>query len=273
LVAYPLAGRHALYEGFRPADGLLNAKGKGVRLLCSEEATENSVLLLGCDPAFPILKEYVFRKAPEARIYCRFTSSCRALESLGAGYAHIAGTHLHNTGNTEANVSLAKKSMAGSGATIIGFSSFEEGLMVAPGNPLGIKKIEDLAQQGIRFVNRENGAALRILLDDYLDKANIPHTAISGYLNKVSNHFEGAQIVANHLADAVLGLRAVAGAFELDFIPIKTVRCDLVIPDDLVDHPSVRIILDILQTQSLHHELSTLPGYDASHTGKLIAKV
>jgi DNA-binding XRE family transcriptional regulator len=158
LVAYPLAGKHALNDGFQAAQGLLEPAGTKVRLLCPAEVTEKSVFLMGCDPAFSILREHVLRHAPEVRVHCRFASSHRALELLGTGHAHLAGTHLHNTGTMESNVRLAKKMLLGSKAMLIGFSRVEEGLMVAPANPFAIRSAADLAQEGVRLVNREPGA-------------------------------------------------------------------------------------------------------------------
>ena len=80
-------------------------------------------------------------------------------------------------------------------------------------------------------------------------------------------------MVVYKLADAALGLRAVAVAHGLDFVPIQAVRCDLVIPYDLLDITAVKILLNVLQTQAMRKELSSLPGYDASSTGKLICEV
>jgi molybdate-binding protein/DNA-binding XRE family transcriptional regulator len=273
LVAYPLAGKHALNDGFQAALGMLDPSGTRVRLLCPEEVLEKSVFLLGCDPAFAILREHVLRHAPDVHIRCRFASSHRALELLAAGHAHLAGTHLHNTGTMESNVQLAKRVRLSSKAMLIGFSWLEEGLMVAPGNPFAIRTAADLAQTGVRFVNREPGAALRVLLDDYLDRAGIPAQAVGGYANQVASHREGAQMVSDRSADAALGLRAVADAFGLGFVPLETARCDLVVPCDLMDHPSIRIILDTLQTRRLRDELASLAGYDSSHTGAVIAEV
>jgi putative molybdopterin biosynthesis protein len=273
LVAYPLAGKHALHEGFQAAQGLLEPNGNRVRLLCTEEMAEKSVFLLGCDPAFAILREHVQRDAPEVRVHCRFASSHRALELLAAGHAHLAGTHLHNTGTMESNVRLAKRMLLGSKALLVGFSQVEEGLMVAPDNPFAIRTASDLAKTGVRLVNRESGAALRALLDDYLDRAGVPPESIAGYRNTVSTHVEGAQMVADHSADAALGLRAVAEAFGLGFVPLESARCDLVVPYDFVDHPAIRIILDTLHTRLLQEELASLPGYDVSRTGDVIAEV
>jgi putative molybdopterin biosynthesis protein len=80
-------------------------------------------------------------------------------------------------------------------------------------------------------------------------------------------------MVAFNMADAALGLRAVAAAHELDFVPIELVRCDLVIPGDFQDLPAIKILLDVLQSRSLRQELSSLPGYESTCTGNLIGQV
>ena len=156
---------------------------------------------------------------------------------------------------------------------LFAFSMFEEGLMVARGNPLNIRSASDLAKGDIRLVNREPGAALRVLLDDCLARAGVPAEIVTGYDHLVASHSQGAQMVAYRLADAALGLRAVAVAHGLDFVPIQAVRCDLVIPYDLLDLTAIKILLDVLQTHAMRKELSSLPGYDASCTGKLIGEV
>lgn len=273
VVGYPLSGRRCLNDGLRAADGLLSSDGGTVNLLCSEESLNQTIMLLGCDPAFSILSAHVSRRAPEVRIHCLFASSHRALEGLAAGHAHLAGTHLHNAQSGEANVMVAQSLLRGSKATVVAFSLMEEGFMVASGNPHGIRTVADLAGGKVRLVNREPGAALRTLLDDHLNRSHIPHDTVTGYEKEVSSHIEGAQMVLYNFADAALGLRAIADVFGLDFVPIEAVRCDLVIPDDLVDHPAVSIILDTLQDRKLREELMTLPGYESSHTGTVIAKL
>jgi putative molybdopterin biosynthesis protein len=156
---------------------------------------------------------------------------------------------------------------------VIGFSVMEEGLMVAPANPHGIRSVAELAREGVRMVNREEGAALRVLLDDHLTKGDIPPTAVRCYNQEVRTHNEGAQMVAYGAADAALGLCSVASAFGLGFVPMAEVRCDLVIPRDMLDHPTVQVILDVLQSRSLREEIASLPGYGASQTGRTIAEV
>ena len=273
LVGYPLAGKRAFSNGFRPADGLLKADGNMVQLLIPEESLEQSIVLMGCDPAFSILSAHVLRHSPDVRMHCRFASSYNALRGLAAGHAHIAGTHLHNTHSGEANVTLARSLLGETKAKVIAFSLMEEGLMVAPGNPHGIRDVRDLAEGKVRLINREEGAALRTLLDDYLDRYGIPHATVTGYENRVRSHLEGAQMVAFNCADVALGLRAVAGACGLDFVPLKVVRCDLVVPGDMMELPSMRILLDTLQSGKLRQELKAVPGYESSQTGSVIAEL
>ena len=273
LVGISLQGPESVGFGLRPADGVLTPDGKSAQIFSPSNCFDKALILMGCDPAFEILAHYVSRIAPDARVHCRFASTHRALNALAEGLTHVAGIHLHNTGKTESNVVLAGQKLAGVRGSILGFSLLEEGLMVARGNPLGIRSVADLARPMVRFVNREPGAALRILLDDCLQRAGVNTTTISGYRNEVTSHREGAYRVACNVADAALGLRAIAEAFSLDFVPIAAVRCDLVIPGDLIGHPTVKILLDVLQSAALRREIDAIPGYEAAVTGKIIAEL
>jgi putative molybdopterin biosynthesis protein len=154
---------------------------------------------------------------------------------------------------------------------VVGFSLLEEGLMVAKGNSKEIRGVFDLARPEVHLVNREPGAALRVLLDDHLRRVGVPPLAVAGYFTEVTSHQEGAYRVLCGVADAALGLRAIADVYGLDFVSIAAARCDLVIPGDMLEHPTIKIILDVLQSAALSRELAAIPGYDAGVTGRMIA--
>jgi putative molybdopterin biosynthesis protein len=272
LVAYPQDGRWLLSEGLHSADGILEQAGSRVRMLQDEERLEKRILLLGCDPAFSILNAHVTRYGKGAELLCRFASSQMALTGLKNGNAHLAAAHLHNTGPEESNVEFAKNVLKNSKALVLGFSLFEEGLMVTPGNPYSIRTVADLTKKGVRFINRGHGAAIRVLLDDQLSRFGIPTERVDGYNKVASSHIEGAQIVAFGLADAALGLRAIAASYQLDFVPIQFVRCDLIIRHDFLAHPAIKILLDVLQTKALRQDLSSLPGYESSMMGRIVGE-
>ena len=161
LVGISLKGAGSIPFGLCPADGMLSRDGKSAQFFSPADHPDKNIILMGCDPALEILGHHVSRLSPLARVHCRFASSHRALNSLAAGLAHVAGTHLHNTDKTESNVAMVSRKLPGLNGCVMGFSLMEEGLMVAHGNPLGIRAVADLAQPMVRFVNREPGAALR----------------------------------------------------------------------------------------------------------------
>jgi molybdate-binding protein/DNA-binding XRE family transcriptional regulator len=272
LIGLPLKGTESISFGLQSADGLLNPDKRSACLLAPPDRLDKSIFLMGCDPAFEILASHVTRLAPEARVHCRFASSHAALRKLSEGMTHLAATHLHNAGKEESNVVVAKQKLTGVPCYALGFSIMEEGLMVARGNPRNIRSVVDLAQTEVRFVNREAGAALRVLLDDHLQQAGIDDTAIEGYGNEVLSHREGAYRIACKAADAALGLKVIADIFGLDFVPLAAARCDLVIPEDLTDHPTVGVLLDVLQSARLKKEIDTLAGYESTATGDTIAR-
>lgn len=272
LIGIPLHGARSTPFGLLPADGLLDEKGNNAQIF-SQQRIDKTIIIMGCDPAFEILSHHISRVSPQSRVHCLFASSNQALSNLADGETHIAGTHFHNNDEKESNVEAATKKLGGMKAHIIGFSLLEEGLMVAKNNPLGIRNVADLAQPMVRFVNRDHGAALRTLLDDHIKIEGIKGSDINGYQNEVTSHREGAYQIACHVADAALGLKVITDIFDLDFVPLVSVRCDLVIPDDTMNHPTVKALTDILQSSALQKEINAIPGYESSVTGNIIARV
>ncbi len=273
LVGFPLDGPGIMVNTFPSADAIVSENSSLAELLCPSDYLDKTILLMGCDPAFDILSAHVARIASDSRIHCRFATSHLALTRLAQGYTHIAGTHLHNSGISESNVSMASNMLSGTNGIVVGFSLMEEGLIVAQGNPLKIKGIKDLIRSDVRFVNRDSGAALRVLLDDLLQKAGIPGSAVNGYDNLAYSHTQGAQRVKFNLADAALGLRVIANAFDMDFVTLDAVRCDLVIPSDMMELATVKVLLDVLQSRAFRREIMAIPGYETTMTGKVIAEV
>ncbi len=270
LVGVPLSGAAGLQAVIPEADALPSPDG-GLNLLVPEAELARRVILMGCDPAFDLLRAHTSRAAPKLRTHVVFASSRAALQALGQGAVHLAGTHFANAGTEEANLAAVCAALPNVPALVLGFSLLEEGLMVAPGNPSGIAEAADLLRPGLRFVNREPGAALRSLLNRELARSGADPALVPGYDRLVRSHAEGAAHVACGAADAALGLRVVAEAYGLAFVSLAVTRCDLVVPADLRDHPGVAALLEAVQSSALRRELDALPGYDSGCTGQVIA--
>jgi putative molybdopterin biosynthesis protein len=260
----------ALQASFQPADVLTT--GAGSRALAPHGDAQTTAVLHGCDPAFGILAALVERGDATRRLLFRFAGSRRALDTLACGRSHLAGIHLVADENDEDQVLQKVREELPGGGRMLTFARWEQGLMLGTGNPHGIVQLEDLTRPGLRLLNREPGSGCRVLLDRELERRGLAPDAIAGYEHTAPGHWPTAQAIACGAADVGLGLRAVAEASGLDFLTLAEVRCDLVVPTDLEDHPTVRKALELLQTRRLRDELASLAGYDSRDTGTTIAE-
>ena len=271
-IGYPLGADRLLQEGFVSADGLRDSDAAGgTHLLAPREVLERTALLLGCDPSLGILSSHLAQWRSEGRVHWLAAASRPALDAVARGEAHLAGSHLRDRASGTYNVVQARDALGEVGGLVVAFARWEQGFVVAPGNPLGIRSAADLARPEIRLVNRDVGAGSRALLDDLLREAGVPVALVSGYGHTVSSHLAVARAVASGASDVGIALEAVARALALDFLPVTTVQFDLVIPRDHLAHPSIALLLDQLQSRALRSDLRALPGYDVSRLGTVVA--
>jgi molybdate transport repressor ModE-like protein len=148
-------------------------------------------------------------------VQMRFVGSEEALEALASGEAELAGFHVP-TGHRPATPPRP----GGARSFLVALARREQGLIVAPGNPRRIRDVTDLARAGLRFVNRQRGAATRSWLDRLLQEQGIDPERIAGYDIEEASHLAVAATVAAGDADAGFGLKAAALRFGLGFVPI-----------------------------------------------------
>ncbi len=146
----------------------------------------------------------------------------------------------------------------------------EQGLIVAPGNPLGIRDIADLAREGVRFINRQKGSGTRVLLDYRLKLLGISPGAIQGYPDEEYTHMNVAAAVLSGRADAGLAVRAAANALGLPFEPVGVEEYDLVIPRRFYETEAMRALLDVIRGPEFRAIVEGLGGYGTEKTGQVI---
>src|SRR6185436_16074108 len=127
-----------------------------------DEASQKRLLLAGCDPATSLLANMVERISG-VEVISAAASSKLALAWLKEGKVHIAGSHLEDPKTGEFNLPYVREKFPEGDTMVVTFASWEEGFVVAQGNPKRIRKAEDLARRGIRFLNREPGSGSRAL--------------------------------------------------------------------------------------------------------------
>lgn len=271
MVAFPLEAEAGVAEGFTRADGLLVAGDRdAAELLVDPASLDHTALMLGCDPAFEIVRDHI---EASGGVHLRWlpTPSRQALAQLGKGLAHLAGTHLPDGGKVAENLKAAKKALAGPGGLVVAFASWEQGLVVAPGNPLALRGVEDLVRCRARLVNRPVGTGSRAMLDALLEARGIAPAGIFGFEREVGSHLAVARAVRAGTADAGPAIRAAAAVYGLGFVPLGEARFDLAIPADQLEHPAVARLVELLQGARLRREVGALPGYDTTRMGTVLA--
>jgi len=257
------------------ADGIIQRIGKtagraDLVVFAKEEASQKRLVLAGCDPATGLLAHMV-EKISGVEIVSAAASSKLALTWLSEGKVHIAGSHLEDPKTGEFNLPYIRKQFPDEDFIVITFARWEEGFVVAAGNPKRIRKIEDLARKNVKFANREPGSGSRGLLDQLMQKAKMDAQKVEGYDRIAHGHLAAAYCVVSREADVCLATRSAAQTFGLDFVPLHSERYDLVMRKRTADLPAIKAFLDVLQRATLRRKLEVLAGYDTSQTGTLVA--
>jgi molybdate-binding protein/DNA-binding XRE family transcriptional regulator len=257
------------------ADGIIQHTEKASRraklvVFAKEEAATKRLVLAGCDPAANLLAHMV-EKISGIEIIPAAASSKLALSWLKEGKVHVAGSHLEDPKTGEFNLPYLRKEFPDKDFSVITFAHWEEGLVVAPGNPKHLSKIDDVARKNVRLINREPGSGSRALLDRLMNAAGIDSGKVQGYDRIARGHLAAAYAVVSGDADVCLATRSAAQTFGLDFIPLHSERYDLVLRKKTAGLPAIQTFLDVLQRAALRRKLEVLAGYDTTQTGSLVA--
>jgi putative molybdopterin biosynthesis protein len=144
-------------------------------------------------------------------------------------------------------------------------------LIVAPGNPLAVTSVADLARTRARFVNRALGTGTRLLFEELLAQSQVPAGDIQGYGNTEPSHAAVAQAVASGAADAGLGIEAAARSRGLDFVPLLKEDYYLVCLKAALDEPAAQALLQVLRSDAWKRRMTALPGYEAGSCGQVLS--
>ena len=252
---------------------LLNDPGRvgkaAVQLFHGESDLGSRILVAGCDPGISVLARHLQKAGVELVVAQR--NSTQALELLKEGSVHVAGTHLRDDASGESNgfnMAAIHRIFSKKSVAVIALAEWEEGIVLAQGNPKSIWSVADFARNDVKIVNRELGAGSRMLLDAQLQRFGVGGEIVRGYDRMASGHLPAAWQVRSGDADACIATRAAARIFGLDFIPLVSERYDLAIRRQHLDHPPVQALLDTLNRAGFRRELESLGGYDASLSGR-----
>ena len=279
-VATPLSRGAGVVTSFVRADGILavpqNSEGHEaaeqvrVRLLRPRAEIENSLVVIGShDPLIDEVAQLMHGIWPELSVASTHVGSMGAIVAAKRGESHCGGIHLLDEATGEYNTAYLERHFPQGGVRQVECVYRQQGLMVAPDNPLGIQSIADLTREGMRYVNRQKGSGTRILADYTCKQEGIDPAAIYGYDHEEFTHTAVAALVEAGSADAGLGIYSAAKMYGLGFVPVCEEQYDLIVPDYAWETPMVQALLEVLCGDSFRIRMEQLGGYRVNQPGRV----
>lgn len=218
---------------------------------------ERTIFLSGCDVALGMLVAHVERESRDTRAIWFPANNRDALAALRRGTTHLAALHAPQDELQALLWSMPR-------ATVIELGAAEEGWLLAPGRSRAVLRSRP------RIVNRPRGAAARTLLDAELRRAGRTAADVSGYGLELPGQLDAGRAIAAGFADAAIGLRSIARVCGLDFVPLRSERCVLVVPERHRREATIGALLDALRGPRFRGELDALAAYDLRYLGETL---
>jgi excisionase family DNA binding protein len=190
------------------------------------------------------------------------------LDRLLRGEVAIAAIHLHATPDDDAaNLAAVGAQPSLHDAVVIGFARREQGLLVAPGNPLGLTGIASAVERKARFARRQQGAGAQLLLTSLLEREAVPLARMIVAEGVCATGQDLALAVRTGRADCGIASRAIATAFGLAFLPLVWEHVDLAMRRRSYFEAGTQTLLAWMRGPAMAARARELGGYDLAASG------
>ena len=195
------------------------------------------------------------------------------LRRLARGEITAAAIHVHRLdGDDEAaNLDAVADAPGLHDVVVIAYARREQGLVLAPGNPLQLRDIAGVAARRARLALRPQGAGAQLLLLALLARAGLAFDALELVKPVCPTGADIAQAVRSSRADCGVATRAVAQAAGLDFVPLTWERFDLALHQRDYFRPGLQALFKFVRTAAFRDRADELAGYDVSEAGDVRA--
>jgi putative molybdopterin biosynthesis protein len=185
---------------------------------------------------------------------------------FAAGETLAAAIHLHvlDDAKADANVDAVKSRGGLQDAVMIAFCRREQGLVVAPANPLNLASIKDVSRMRARVAMRPKGAGAQLLLLALMHRAKISFDQLVAVDPVCPTGPDIAQAIRAGRADTGIATRGVANAAGLDFVPIVWEPFDLVMRQRNYFQPPMQSLFNFMHSETFRTRARELGGYDLS---------
>ena len=219
--------------------------------------------------AIGVLRDLI-NQQPDFKLDLHFHGSIESLRSLNHGDCDIAGFHIPVGSPGKELTPNYLAWLDQNTHQLIYVVKRNQGLMVQADNPKNISSISSLTDQGISFINRQEGSGTRLLFDLLLRQQGIHPDQINGYKNEEFTHMAVAAMVASGAVDCGFGIAPMAAKFHLEFIPLIWEHYCLALPITIADDDRVSRIKTLLQSKYFKQRLNGFSGYDTARSGIMV---
>jgi len=192
------------------------------------------------------------------------------VERLAKGQATVAAIHWRDEASGDDNVPLVRATLPSADIVVLEWARRTQGLLLAPGNPLRIRKLDDLKKKHARVVPRQIDAGSRRLFEHLLTQAHVSIDDVAWLPRAAHAETDLAAAIADGRADAGLGIEAAAHAHGLAFIPLAIERMDLVMHRRDAFEPPVQGLLAFARSPEFAAQARSLTGYDVANVGLVV---
>lgn len=241
-------------------------------LVMGNMQTNKNFIICGQDLILDVLSNYLrMNNISALRAYI---GSYDSLVALYQDKIQVASSHLWDSDTDQYNIPYVRRLLPGIPSVIIHLTCRMQGFYVAMGNPKNIRTWSDLAREDIFMINREKGAGSRVLVDENIRLLGISGSQINGYYNETSSHLTAASAVSSGKADVAVGIEKIARQVDnMDFIPLKKERYDLVVKKEAFNTQEITNMLSIIRSAEFKKEFGNIGGYDTSEMGTVVAEL
>jgi putative molybdopterin biosynthesis protein len=191
------------------------------------------------------------------------------LRRLTQSEVMVAAIHLHRLdGDDEtANLDAVADAAGLYDAVVLSFTRREQGILVAPGNPLGLSDMASIATSRARIAQRPAGAGAQLLLLALLARSGIGLDELKLAKPAFPTGPDIAQAIRAGRIDCGIATQSVARTAGLDFLPLTWERFDLVLRQRDYFMKGPQALFDFMREAGFRDRAAELGGYDVSDTG------
>ncbi len=232
---------------------------------------EGALLAAGSnDPVLDMLLTAIKKDHPAFNIFSANTGSVSGLEALNSGLTDIAFAHLFDPQTGDYNTPYLKQYCPDSHPVVVNLFYRQIGFLIARSQSNVFQGWESLKNQNLRFINRQSGSGIRILLDYELQSRGINCGDITGYENEVYTHFEVGLSLVSGEADVGIASAAVAKILDLNFQPLVSERFDMILDKDIFFQPAIQALIETLQSDQFKNRVEKIGNYDFKDAGRIL---